>query len=279
MTDSIRIRALEKLAWNPLTGLLPKPNQPAQPAKPQEPVDPPGWRKRVGDALVYGGNALSAQGQADSSYRSWKARKMISEAPKLTPGQVKAFIPKGVGVATDEATQRGILSQETSPYADLFSQWAADRQIDNAVSQVQTGENAFYVPRHWHDKDGRLVLPPNGVSESVLGHELGHRDADLSRTGYTDRYRDEIDSARTEDLAILPQDMFTAPSTNAFGVVTTPGLEREAWDRVPVGMKVDPKIREAALDSYTAARKANAKNFYGNLGIMAGKLIRPKKRK
>lgn len=283
MTDSIRIRAIEKIAngWNPLTGFLPNPFRQRQdqykqkvPAEKPSPV-----RKRIGDALVYGGHALAAQGQADSAYRSWKARKMISEAPKLTPEQTSAFIPHGLKAVSDAREQSQIAGLYGDiPKYDIFSRWFLNSPAENLIGAIQNGENAAYLPREYGQNEGTLLTPPSGVNETILAHELGHRNADFSRRGAFD-YRNDMLSARKEDIPILPQDMFTAPSTNAFGQVTLPGLEREAWEKAPAGMKIDPKIREAALGSYTAARKANAKNFYGNLGVLAGKMIRPKKNK
>lgn len=227
-------------------------------------------RRVAGKGLQHGGSALSAQGQVDSSYRSYEAKRMIRNAPREPYDALRArgILPDDIPVVTDPSGVRDALGhgEGADPVTRALSSYAASEM----AGQIERGENAMYVPS---GSKGALLLPPMKANPSVVGHEVGHARAAAARGG-PGAYAAEVMRAKLRFPR--PRDMFSPGGEP--GRPSIPDLEREAWAMAPSG-SVDRVMMDTALRSYDAQRAAHAKAVYGSAASWLGRRIAPKDRR
>lgn len=226
-----------------------------------------------GRAAVAGGGLLTAHG----AYTQFRASKtfldMIRDLPTEPYWKLRLTgkIPLTAKVITDPEEMADYMLRSNGLTSDSPNYDAVRRVLLKQFKPFADGTNAAYIG---HVRElGRLDRPvffgsEKGMNPSVAAHETGHARAAVKYgpSNYLSSY------AKARTRMPRPGDMLERNLWDNEGTPSVPAVEREAWDMAPG--TPDPKLRDAALDTYRVDRTGRAKMTYGGLTTIAGVLLR-----
>ena len=215
--------------------------------------------RALSHALSFGGLGLAGYGIGRSVLAGHRAREMMAQEQPKPYRSLRASgrLPPTARVLTNADDIKADMYRAVERTTGKKPGWLARSAADAVADDIANGRNAAFQSV---DAQGRPVFYGGyrGISPSIASHETGHYRAAMRRTtpaAYTQEYLNAGNRfPRPGD--ILERNMWYDGDR-----LSQPGLEREAWEMGP-GYQ-DPRVRDAALETYKANRVGRAAALYG----------------